>query len=134
MPVALMTSVLLLVGASSPSWAQDAGAMRDATRTKRQQVQDKLDAARASDAQVEAELGRLDASVATQQARLSDSRQAEQAALAQAKDATRRLEPGRKAPRLRPLVVDGSGRRVGREQDACQECDPGGQTEPGWLS
>lgn len=83
--------ITLVVAAVPGNAAEDPVAKRDAARSKRNQVQTKLDLARASDAKVEAEVKRLNGAVAVQQARVNSVSQAEVSARAEAKRAEREL-------------------------------------------
>ncbi len=77
--------------APSAARADQTSDQRDAARQKKESVQGQLDLARASDAKVEAEVGRLDKELAAQQARAESSRQAAAAAQAEAERARARL-------------------------------------------
>lgn len=103
---ATVLAAVLTVGAAVPSAAQDPNHKRDQTNRQRDAVRQQLDLARASDADVEAEVARLDKEVAVQDARAATARQAERAAQTEVSEATRRLrETEARASAARQLMA-----------------------------
>ncbi len=86
--VALLLGLVVMAAGVAPTARADDS---DATRQKQAQVKTQLDLAKATDAGVEAELGRLDQAVTTQRARADDAHQAEIVALVGVQTAAARL-------------------------------------------
>jgi murein DD-endopeptidase MepM/ murein hydrolase activator NlpD len=89
--LACMCIIGLVSVGSAAAHADPLKDRQNANSQKRQQLQQQLDAATASDAALQAEADRLNAAVSAQQSTLSDVRQAEAAARAQADAAAHRL-------------------------------------------
>ena len=90
---AVVTSITVLVSllVTIPAGATDAKHKQDQLRRERQAINKQLDLAKASDAKVEAEVGRLDVAVRRQQARLEDAMRGSAAANADVRAAEQRL-------------------------------------------
>lgn len=89
--VAACLATVLGVGLAPAASAQDASQKRDQVRRQRQAVQRELDAAKASDAKLEAEVERLNGAVRRQQNRVDDARRAAAVAAVRVGEAEREL-------------------------------------------